>query len=422
MATLTTIMVIRTPWHHQRCLKNMQQHLASRTGLEFEIQDFRRETPDRIELDGIRIRHPETGQEVMTIHSITWQHNDHGTVLQVGHPELNPAQIEAAWRLVHERYLCQPDHTTSPTEVQADAVTIGSLTFRSVDVSVIPHPQTVEASVEGTLSDVLDYTSTVHATVVRDRSGIDPATNWSLSTGRNALSCSVLSPYIGWLAALGPEATFRGSMSSEQTPEGNAIDLSGSTFGGVDLSRLAENLPHRVGGRAEVHFDRCRVIPGARPDIAGRIVSREGFLAGTLIAPLAEHFGVEYFAGLDQQRDVNFDLLSAQFSISGDGKLTLSGTCHHQEPYLERDILLCDSNRWLMRFAGDKVGQPTDALRLAYLVTPPQSPSIPMTAGTAPLLRWLEPGGPAAISSNPRVSRLADPRSATPTDRVRQPH
>src|SRR6056297_215487 len=165
MATLTTIMVIRTPWHHQRCLKNMQQHLASRTGLEFEIQDFRRETPDRIELDGIRIRHPETGQEVMTIHSITWQHNDHGTVLQVGHPELNPAQIEAAWRLVHERYLCQPDHTTSPTEVQADAVTIGSLTFRSVDVSVIPHPQTVEASVEGTLSDVLDYTSTVHATV-----------------------------------------------------------------------------------------------------------------------------------------------------------------------------------------------------------------------------------------------------------------
>ncbi|TWT71073.1 hypothetical protein Pan14r_33830 [Crateriforma conspicua] len=405
LLTLAVIIVCRSPWYHRSEIRALESNLEIHTGLDFQIGDFHRAAPDRIELSDVQLRHPETGRPVLDLYRVTWQRNDQGTVIRIVQPKLHHDQISAAWYLIHDRYLCQSQHTQSPTTILVDGLTVGDFTFRDIDAQIVPHPQTVEVIASAVPASGNGIDDIIEATVMRDRSSLLPSTNWWINTNTAQLPCRVLSDFIPWMKRLGDSAQFAGMMALETGLDDMVVDLSGARFSDIDLATFAENLPHRMGGTAEIRFDRCVLQSDQRHDIAGQITcDGGGFIAATLLTPLADQFGVQIDPQWASQRDVGFDRFSAWFEING-RSMQATGNCNRIETYLPPDVLASVGGRPLLMLPPTG---PLDSAALAYLAAPLQSPMVPLTQATRPILKWLQPGAPEINGGSPaaRLSRV----------------
>lgn len=419
LLTVGTIMVTWTPWYHQRCLRTLESELLSATGLTFSIDDFDRPKPHQMEMSGVRIQHPETGNEVLSVASVIWQSGDRGNVLQVRHPELQASEIEAAVRLMHDRYLCDPNATAVPLELTADGFTIHDgaekLTFDDVGIRVTPRPSTVLVRLLATLAG--DWSGCkIQADVTRDRSGTSPATNWHLSTNTTEIPCHVLSPYIRGLARLGDRATFSGTMGCETQQGRSTMNLNGSRFSNIDLNRFSHDWPHRLSGYADVHFTRCEVREDHSHDVVGEFHSRDGHLPGALIDPLEEHFAVQFADDVRGLANIPYSLVRFGFATDGT-RLNIAAMCNQDRlhKHLEDHTLVCSQEQALARMPAPTANASTPAAKLTYLLAPANSPMVPFTPQTDAFLDWLSID---RIAPRDRILEIGRSNQATPPDQV----
>ena len=451
--TLVAIIVTWTPWHHQRKIRIHEEQLSKSTGLLVRIGDYRTLSPSMVRLSQVKMIDPETETPIVNVRQIDWS-RDHGqTLILMQQPELYASTFPAAWAMIHDRFLRQPDQVQEAVRFAASDLTIHSqrgTTITLSDVDAWIEPSTNRDSVQATIQCLMAgsvHSNPISISVTRDRRDGIPQTSWTLQTGDTALPCSALQDcFNGRWSGLGPQATFRGtlrgwlpkdsysndsyrpSFGSPNRPNRSGerleLDLSGSTFANVSLDRLFEKQQHRLSGLATIQLDRCRLDRDRRlVDIAGSIRTTDGLIGRSLLAAAAKH--LDFTVGLpDGEGDIPFDCLSMHFSLLG-SELKIHGACRKEINHGHFPVGV------VMGMAGVPIAASSSrslpALRLMSVLAPSHSQWIPLAQQNQELL-WILlppehglPGQPLTRSpqnmamphesTNPSASRIRSARA-----------
>ena len=421
--TLAIILTTWTPWYHERCLRALEASLSRDTGMVIQIEDFERNAPSLLRLHDVRVLEPETTREVARVRVITWVAREDRAAIRLSQPEIQSAELPSAWQLIHDRFLCRPEQTSVPIRMAADDLTLhsrsGPLTLRDVDAWIRPTVDGVDASIQ-CLPATSRSDTPVSIAVSRNRRADKPFTSWTLRTDHTALPCSTLAEYLPLMAGLGSEAEFKGTMRWDVRDDGWTIDLGGSRFQQVDLSKLFEKHPHRLTGIADLQLDRCRVEPGQTIDISGTFRSRDGFVGTSLIASVHEHLEFAVRQPDPQSRDLPYGRMAFGFDVFG-SQLKVSGVCRTELGYegLPSGVLLCASDGQPLVAT---TSQSLPAIRLARAFAPKHSVMVPISDQTTRLMDFLlAPSRTTADDALPPPPRITAASSWVGGNPIAQP-
>jgi hypothetical protein len=392
--TLITIVIIgvtRSPWYHRGVVKDFEQDISTQIGTQVSVESLRTLSPTQYEIGGMKLLEPETGREILRVANVDWRQTESETALVLHQPELRAAQLKSAWRLFHDRFLRHPDRTQRPLQFAANDLTIhsaaSSMTLRDVDAAVFEDNQSITANVQAILASAEDQLP-ILINVTRDRTGAQPTTIWTINTGGTSLPCSALADYLPeYIAVLGPEATFTGTMRFAVNEEGWTLDLGGCRFDKVALDRLFEKQSHRISGTASIELQKGLIQPGQRMEWLGTMRAQEGALSQSLLAALNEHLGVE-IAQIEGDGDVTYQQLSMRFELF-DTQLMVQGICDTEPGYgsLPPYIMICGPEHAIARAAPQQL----PALRLASFLSNPANESVGINDRNRWLVQWLVP-------------------------------
>ena len=403
--TSLVILVTYTPWYQSWLRDRVAQELSDRTGLLVHVDQLEYPAPGTLRLTGVRLVEPETGAEVARVRVVTWATTGDRIAVRLSQPELQSARLAYAWRLVHDRFLCQPQSTKTPIRIAADDLTIhsqsGSTTLREVATWLRP----VESGVEASLKCLPANSSTTvmpldadafTVRVVRSRSGKEAGTEWTLSTGNVPLVCSALADYFPAMKRLGSEATFAGTMKWRVTDTHWDLDLGGSTFENVELSQLLRGTPYRMTGNVALHLIRCRLDPGQQLDVAGTIVSESGYLSHTLLERLQQGLQFAINPKLAQAQDWPYESLALRFDFLG-SNMTLEGICNRQRGLegVAPGVAVISQGRSLCAVSPEKQSY----VNLIRALWPERGELLPVSTQTAWLLKIL-PAPPQTLGDD----------------------
>jgi hypothetical protein len=414
--TVVCILVSWTPWYHQRSLRSIEEELSQDTGLIVQIEDFKRATPSTWHLIGVRVTDPETELEVAQVREVHWVSGSNEVSIWLHQPELQSSQLPKIWRLLHDRFLCQPERTDLPVKVAGNDLTIhsrtGALTLREIGAWIQPEDDSVEATIQG-IPAFSRTNAPISINVRRDRSGPEPMTQLVLDTNGNRLPCSALAEYLPRLESLGNEATFFGTLQWQLDSDRWWVDMASSRLEQVSLDKLFEKQVHRLSGTATFQFDRCRIEPhNRRSDIVGSIHAADGMVGRSLLISAHQHLGFalpKIPTGLvDSTGDVPYDRLAIGFEINST-QLKLHGICRREVGFAGIPagvILLLDGHPLV--YSSDKT---LDALSMITALAPSHSVPVPLSKQTSWLTSVLIP------PSRPLPRDPADPPRIRFSDR-----
>ncbi|TWU59352.1 hypothetical protein Poly51_21400 [Rubripirellula tenax] len=394
--SLTIIVVMATPWYARRVKSHFESELSRDTGLVVQIGTLTQTAPTSIRIDELRLIEPETSEEVAYVRQLDWVNRPAEVSILLHQPKLHSRTLPGAWRLIHDRFLCRPEHTGKPIRFAANDLTIadgvtGGLTMTDVDAWIEPTQDAVEASIQGVLAQSKTGTP-IGITFRRDRSGASPATDWTVDTHDNALPCTTLAKYVpGPIGNLGNESTFAGSLRWH-LPGGFAndsswwIDIAGD-FSDVALDQVFEKQSHRWTGRANIHLDRCRFEPGTSIDVAGTLRVGDGQIGRSLLAAANRNLGFELRLP-EGTEDIPFDRIAMRFSLN-DTQLRLDGICHTEVGYTNfpGDIVMHSGGYPMVRSGP----QTLPSIALVSALAPSHSVMVPVAGQNAKLIEFLIP-------------------------------
>lgn len=405
LVTVAVVVVTATPWYNDYLRLGIQRELSRQLGVTVLIDAVEYPAPKTIRLVGIKLLEPETQAEVGRVRSATWITGDNLAGIQLSQPELQSEQLQYAWRLVHDRFLCQPELTAVPIRMAANDLTIhsgtGSVTFFRVKSSIEPLDNSIKAMIRCWRAQHRDD-APIDITVVRDRSGRTAATEWTMHTGDIALPCSALAGYLPAMRNLGADATFTGTLKWTIDASGWSIDLGGSRFDHVELAELLHSVPHRLTGRASIRFERCLVLPGESVDVSGTLDSTSGYIGQSFIRAAHTHLGFDIAPLADgEARDILYDRIALRFDLFGP-QLTLAGICHQQRgyEYLPNGAVVAASGRAIV---GSR-SEPQSWASLVRTFWQDGRENLPISGQSAWLLSFLPP------PQRPTVETTAAPR------------
>ena len=412
--TLAIVFVTWTPWYHNRQLAAMEARLSRETGLVVTIEDYDRVSPYRCALHQVRIYEPETQLEVARVRRVTWIVEENRIGVRIHQPELQSSQLQHAWQLVHDRFLCRPELTKVPVEIAATDLTIhsetGSMSMRDLSMGIKPLPNSVQATLQCRIAGGSRFP--IHVDVTRDRSTDVPKTKWTLETGSTPLPCSALAGYLPILKRLGADAEFLGKLSWETESDGGwSVDLGGARFNSVDLASVFENLPHSIRGKADLVLDRCRIDPGQTINLSGTVRSSGGYMRTSLLRAMNRELGFDVDGpSLENPADeVFYELLAIHFKMT-DWKLVLTGACSSQEFYTDvpPGIAMLGSDRYLAASAGKTI----PSIRLAHAIAPQHSEVAPISRQTAGMMKLFVPPSQPIPADDRRLPSSRNVRAA----------
>ncbi len=425
--TLSIILVSWTPWWHQRSLTAIESSLSRDTGLIVRIDNFRRSAPSTLYLYDVEFLEPETGREVARVREIQWAKRGDDVAIWLQQPELRSEQLPHAWSMIHDRFLCRPDQTSSSLKLMARDLTIhsrtGSLTLR--DVLARMRPRVGEDAVEASIrcypatSDQGATPSPVTISVLRDRSGSTPSTSWVLRTGDTPLPCSALAEYLPPLERLGGDAMFAGTMRWKLERDGWTIDLGGSQFTDIALGQWLEHLPHRLTGTASIQLQRCRIVTRQRAtetvDIAGVLRAREGQIGPLMLKSARRHLG---FAVVDASGAFEYDRIALGFSLNGP-LLHLDGLCATDLGYqsLPEGVVVQVGGNPI----AESTGSTLQATQLQAFFAPEHSVMVPLSKQTSPLKSLLMAPSRPTSNHDAAVPRITSTRQWNGGPSIEQP-
>ena len=361
--TIACVLVTWTPWYHSARLSEIEEHLSRESGLIVEIDDFERISPIGVSLFNVHVYEPETQQLVAEARQIDWTRDKDGSRVVLRQSEFYCSQLKFAWRLIHDRLLCRPEHTDLTMQLAANDLIIrsssGDETFPEVEATLKPSSKGVQMSLywlpmespvrRSVTPPKLPSTSFAKATFIRDRGGRRPFSIITLESGDNDLSCASLADYLEPMKRLGGDATFRGTLQCRIDDDRWMLELGGARFDNIDMNQLCENLPYPVRGTGEVIFDRGQLSPGKRVDVTGTLRMTDGWLGNRLVASLRPDFGfaVTREAFPPDGRDVHFDFAAIRFLMTDPTTISLKGVCNSSPQYRwsADGAALCDGGR-----------------------------------------------------------------------------
>jgi len=356
--TVLVVVLTCTPWYSDYRRRSVEHELSRQLGVTILIDAIEYPAPQVTRLVGLRMLEPETQAEIGRVRLVTWITGDTKDGVRLSQPELQSQYLPYVWRVIHDRFLCQPELTSVPIRMAADDLTIhsgtGSMTLRDVDTWIRPLENRVEAMIQCVPAARRDD-APVHVTVVRDRSGRSAVTDWTLQTGDIALPCSALADYLPAMRNLGADATFTGTLHWKIDADGWLLDLGGSRFDEVELAELMHGVPHRLTGRASVRLERCHVEPGEAVDVSGTLVANSGYIGQSLIRASHSQLGFDIAPLADgEARDVPYERLALRFDLFGP-QLTLAGICHQQRgyEYLTDGVVVAAAGRGIVGSRGE---------------------------------------------------------------------
>tara|TARA_R110002049_G_scaffold2750_8_gene22286 strand:- start:242268 stop:243587 length:1320 start_codon:yes stop_codon:yes gene_type:complete len=414
--TVSVILFTKTPWYYQRCLAEIEAELSDETGLIVRIDDFRRSTPSSLCLSGVSLLDPETEAEIARVHQIDWARKHDEIVFVLRQPELQSAELRHVYRLIHDRFLCRPDQTRVPVRVLANDLTIhsrtGPLTLLDIDANVTPQARRTVVNVVGVLAE-RHVTAPIKLHFTRDRREEVPTTTWILDAPGTALPCSALAECFPIMHSLGADATFAGVITYSEQPDGGAsLDLSGSRFSQVELSRLFETLPHKLTGTADLELVRCLVGPdGTLIDFSGQFYARSGLLGGSLLSSLSQNLNLMVPAQWvgSTMRELNYDRIAVSINIRGE-ELELTGICNNERSgeYLPKGTMLSAGGEPLVLTSEE----PMPVIQLVNAFSPSHSVLVPLSEQTSVLARFFK--APSRVrdydqDSTPHIISAAPP-------------
>lgn len=421
IVVVACILVSWTPWYQGRSLRSIEEQLSRQTGLIVQIDDFKRATPSTWHLVGIRIIDPETELEVALVREMHWVSDRKQVSVLLHQPELQSSELPKVWRLLHDRFLCQPVHTGLPVKVTGNDLTIhsrtGALTLRELAVWIEPERDSVEAIIQA-IPAFARADAPIRLNVRRDRSGSEPRTQLVLDSNGNQLPCSALAEYLPRLERLGNDATFFGTLEWQLHPDQWWIDLGSSRFEQVSLDKLFEKQFHRLSGRATIQFDRCRIEPhNQQSDIVGSIHAADGLIGRSLLLSGQQYLGLvmpKIPDGLvPATGDIPYDRLAIGFEINR-SQLKLQGICRREIGFsgFPVGVALC-LNGFPLVSTSDKT---LDALSVITALAPSHSVPVPLSKQTSWLTSVLIPPSrplPRDRADSPRI-HFSDQRGGGP--------
>ncbi|MCC9644275.1 hypothetical protein LOC71_18515 [Rhodopirellula sp. JC740] len=402
--TMMVIMVLWSPWYHAKCVRATEASLALQTGLDIRIGDLERINPTTWQLEDVQLRDNETKRSIGRVRIVSWVQEDDRTIVRLSQPEIRAEFLNDVWDLVHDRFLCRPEHTLNPIRVAADDLTVISersqVTIRDFDGRILPGENEIAAILHCLPAGERPDVEPMEIEIRRHRGDANPSTSVSLRTGELKAPLAWLSGYDPRILKLGDEATFHGAAKLSQVagPTGLVwmLDLSSARIEQVDLSRLTEFLPHRMTGRGELQLNRCQIVRGGVVDIDGTLQITRGWVSASLLPRLAEDLGCQLTTAIAE--DFQFDLLAIDFDLY-DGKLSIEGLCNSQRGYekMPPGTMLCAAGQPIVLTGPQHVA----ATQVMRLFASPHSVSVPVSGQTMEMLWLLQPPrGPLTIQDS----------------------
>lgn len=402
-----------TPWARRAEIAAFANDISTLTGAVVDLQSVRRLSPGHAKLDGIVLRDPETDGEIIRVRSLEVSLDQIETAMVLQQPELQSAQLAAAWRMFENRFLRRADLTAPDYQIAANDFTMHSaahsLTLRDVDAWIESNATGVTGNLKASLSSQ-PSTAPILISVRRDR-GDQPSTTWTLATGPHRLPLAVVSEFKpGLIDLFGPNATLQGTLTWTIRPDGDAIDLSGCRFDDVALDRMMVDSPHRLSGTATIELQRGRIERAKHVDLAGTIIAVDGLVSDELLLSAANHLQCE-IADVLGAGDMRYDRLALHFQIN-DSQMRLEGICRTLTGLetLPVGIAICSGGQALLSTSPDAI----ESIRLVSLFAPTYSVPVPLASQNHALAAWLIPPSRMPIDSRrplrPKIRTATGPR------------
>lgn len=346
LLTLSTIGVRTTAWFHDWRRHSVETQMQNRFGLRFEIENVLVLAPKAMQLDNVRITDPETNALVAQVREVLYSSDENRQALWLREPEVQASQLHHAWRLIHDRFLCQPELSAVPARVAAKDLSILSsgvrMTLTDFRSNMQPHDYANETITQFKIAG-REMTSPATISITRNRRGSQPATSWKLQTGGTPIPYAVLSDYFPQLPKLGSACEFNGLINCQFNEDHWSVDLGGSHITQIEVSRVFDSLSHKLTGTAELWLGDCRIEQGLLSQLNGGIEIRRGQMGQSLMQSAQQMIGMQSLVNVSQPA-YRFDMLRMHFALDAEG-WRFRGACDGTNPRESHGVLAIDAGR-----------------------------------------------------------------------------
>lgn len=362
-AIMAITFVTWTPWYHQRQIRKLEQVLTQRLGVTVAIADMQRPTPTAWQLFDVKLSDPETGSRVATVRRASYVKVAGEVRLHLAQPEIQSNQLNLVWRVIHDRFLCQPDLLGQRLRLRAQDLSLLShpqgMTLSPVDVWIEPRADETRAVAQFFLAGWNPDEKPAQLAVTRFRGEDKPRTVWELQTGSSPLPCSVLADHLPVMRRLGVDAEFRGLLRWQLNREDYSVKLSEAHFTKVNMLELFEPFDYHVSGMGTIDLQSL-VRHSGRPisEAVGKLTIVDGRVEVGLLRRLVQSLNAQMpsLEAADRER-IDCDLVAAEFQLFGN-EVQVAGTCYRQPNYESsspgtaiiannRPLLSLDPRHWI---------------------------------------------------------------------------
>ena len=363
------------------------EKLSQDIGMSASMTDVSYPRPDAIQIAGLQLDHPETGERIAHARRVVMVRRDGEFVVKIDGGVLVDSGPALLGEVVFDRVLKRWENQMIPIHLVATDLSLqtGEATYGFRHCAALLSSATTGPRVK--LEFRLGNRGNgppLSLQVSRHRKVRPPITQLKIDTRGNQLSNQLLSHYFPGLLALGKNCTLQGAGWLTNDVAGWHADWSGELTQ-VDLDWLFDGLPHQLSGLADISIMGARLHENRITELAGSAsVTGSGTLSRSLLEACVRQLGCSMSPPVDSQifdEVVPFRELSIAFRIDEAG-LYIRGQCHHHS-----QGTMMQGERGLR--LGEPPNQPLAVTDLLKALVPASNVLVPATRETDALLRFL---------------------------------
>jgi len=363
------------------------EKLSQDIGMSASMTDVSYPRPDAIQIAGLQLDHPETGERIAHARRVVMVRRDGEFVVKIDGGVLVDSGPALLGEVVFDRVLKRWENQMIPIHLVATDLSLqtGEATYGFRHCAALLSSATTGPRVK--LEFRLGNRGNgppLSLQVSRHRKVRPPITQLKIDTRGNQLSNQLLSHYFPGLLALGKNCTLQGAGWLTNDVAGWHADWSGELTQ-VDLDCLFDGLPHQLSGLADISIMGARLHENRITELAGSAsVTGSGTLSRSLLEACVRQLGCSMSPPVDSQifdEVVPFRELSIAFRIDEAG-LYIRGQCHHHS-----QGTMMQGERGLR--LGEPPNQPLAVTDLLKALVPASNVLVPATRETDALLRFL---------------------------------
>lgn len=291
------------PYYQRLRAARCEQWLSSQIGVDVEVAALENKTPARFALHGVRLVHPETRATIGRVPLIEVEMLRGQWSIQLTRPELEGRQLSAAWRIVHDWFLCRPKRYTHVASIGMDGLTIRGSSevdaFAEVAVKLLPARDALLLEVnfrlansEAAANPKSSKTPFSQLSIRRNHRENQLMTDLQLRAN-SPLPCWLVDGLLPSARKLGDYATFQGSVGFQMSGAAWHAELGEAHFQQVDFGRLSQDSGVAVSGMGTLYLNSA-VLAQRRLEFAlGTVMLGPGRIGTRLLTAMGQHLDIE---------------------------------------------------------------------------------------------------------------------------------